>query len=173
MRLRHALIVALAGSALCAPAVAAEQPAAETPVATATASPSVAEQIDAYLRSSPAAELPDAGAPEGVVSSTPDRRVHGEVAVGIGTHGYRSIYMRSDMPIGDSGMLSVAVQDTRGGGRFGRYGGQDLGIGLAFGGAANTLGSGHRCDLEAMTPPRPLDSMGGPNGRCAGRLRGP
>ncbi|ODT85164.1 hypothetical protein [Phenylobacterium sp. SCN 70-31] len=142
-----------------------EPPVAEPGVA----DPTVAEQIDAYLRSSPALEADEADAVAGVVPKR-DRRVHGEVAVGVGTGGYRSLYARADMPVGESGTLSVAIQDTRG--RFGagrfvddRFAGDRLGGGWAGG------PDRQRCDLEGLAPPRPLDMIGGPHGRCVARLR--
>ena len=92
---------------LATPAFAQEPPQA---TASQTPAPSVAEQIDEYLRTSPAAQI-DEGVP-GIVPRD-DRRVHGEVAVGIGTGGYRSIYMRSSVPVGDTGRVSVAIEDTR------------------------------------------------------------
>ena len=153
---------ALALAALIATPALAE----ETPQATAApaAAPSVADQIAEYLRTSPAARLDGEGV-QGVTARD-DRQVHGEVAVGVGTGGYRSFYMRSDMPVGESGRLSVAFSDTRNA----RWGGRhdlrrSVGADLRFGDAAMDR---QRCDLEGMTPPRPLDTtLGGPNGRCA------
>jgi hypothetical protein len=136
--------LAFAAALLAAPAFAADEP----PVATANgAAQSTAEQIDAYLRNSPAATLPTDEAP-GVTPGDDARQVHGVVELGVGTHGYRSVYMQSDMPIGKTGTLSVAVGETRGpaiyggygpgGYSYGGYGGtrQTLGIGLDFSGEA-------------------------------------
>jgi hypothetical protein len=76
--------------------------------------------------------------------------VHGVVDVAVGTHGYRSAYVRSDFPVGKTGTLSIALADSRfkGGGYGYGYGGygyggygdqtyrnQNLALGLAFGGA--------------------------------------
>jgi len=135
------LVLATALAALAA--LAGGPPAsAEAPVTTAATQNDVAAQIDAYLRSSPATRLEPDG-PEGVVSSAqPDRKAHGVVSVSVGTGGYRSIYARSDMPVGKTGTLSVAVEDSRGPGRFGRYGGyggyggydgRNLGVALSLG----------------------------------------
>lgn len=160
-----------AGLLVGGPAVAADEP-----VATANPDPpSVAAQIDEYLKTSPAVSLPKDGA-AGITPGDEPRQVHGVVDVAVGTHGYRSAYVRSDFPIGKTGTLSIAVQDTQFKGRFGGYGGygdqtyrnQNVALGLAFGGAAqdssarcrDTVGGGgrHRIDPMLMGP------MGDPGG---------
>lgn len=156
--MRHAL-VALA-ALIASPVWAAEPATADAPHATASPAMSVADQIDAYLKSSPALELADDDAFE--PTSRPDRRPHGEVAIGVGTRGYRSVYMRSDLPIGETGWLSIAIEDSRYGGRSDRRRG--------LGPSADIIRAApverQRCDLEIMTPARPSDAIGGPNGRC-------
>jgi len=145
--------------------------AADSPMATAKADqPSVAAQIDEYLKTSPAIELPKDGA-TGITSSGEDepRKVHGVVDVSVGSHGYRSAYVQSDIPIGKTGTLSIAVEDTQGRGvygyggpyGYGGYGGyghggygnqpyrnQNVAVGLAFGGAAQDAGA--RCRDPGM-----------------------
>lgn len=146
--------------------------AADAPVATATANadqPSIAAQIDDYLRTSPAVALPKDPA-RGITPGDEDtpRQVHGVVDVAVGSHGYRSAYVRSDFPLGKTGTLSVAVQETRGRGFYGYdspygYGGysgygnqpyrnQNVAIGLAFGGAAQDADG--RCREAAGGPRR-------------------
>ncbi len=164
--------------------------AAEEPVATADPrTPSVAAQIDEYLKTSPAIELPKQGAVGITPGEEEPRHVHGVVDVAVGTQGYRSAYVRSDFPVGKTGTLSIAVQETqfkgRGGyggfGGFGGYGGpsagQNVAVGLAFGGAAqdeadrrcnSVAGDGrrrHRIDPMYMGP---LD--GGRSYACEGRI---
>jgi hypothetical protein len=153
MRTAALLLAALVAT----PALAEEAPQA---TAAQTPAPTVGQQIDEYLRTSPAARIDDDSVTG--VTARDDRQVHGEVAVGVGTGGYRSFYMRSDMPLGETGRLSLAFSDTRNA-RFGDYRGvrRSVGADLRFGGR-----DAQRCDLEAMTPPRPLDALGGPNGRC-------
>ena len=92
------------------PALAAEPPA-EAPTATAAASApgDVAEQIAAYLRDSPVAQLPADGAPRAAVERPLDRRPHGVVEVGVGSHGYRSVYLQTQIPLGERGLLGLAV----------------------------------------------------------------
>ena len=184
-------MLALAAVLIAAPALAAESEVqatavADAPVATSNgASPlSTADQIEAFIRSSPARQTAADGedlAP-GVIAGD-DRRVHGEVSVGIGTHGDRSAYARTDLPLGETGRLSIAVEDSRGegfgrgyyGSPYGGYGGyggrsQSVGIGLSLSPQGAT--DRQRCDLESVTPSRPLDATGGPNGRCARPYRG-
>jgi hypothetical protein len=121
--------------------------AEEAPVATASTTPapamSTADQIDAWLRSSPALMAPDLNA-EPRNMAFDDRKLHGEVTVGVGTRGHRHLSMRATAPVGESGRVSVAFGETRGPG----------------------WRVDPRCDLEAMTPSRPLDRIGGPNGVC-------
>src|SRR6185369_3564793 len=130
------------------PAPAAAQPAAAPPSAAAAADPGVAAQIDDYLKTSPAIALPRDGGANGITSSDEEpRQVHGVVDVAVGTHGYRSAYVRSDFPVGKTGTLSIAVEDSQFKGRgygygygYGGYGGgygdqtyrnQNLALGLA------------------------------------------
>lgn len=158
--------------ALAAVLVASPALAEEPPVATAApeAPLSVADQIDAYLKSSPVLEVESPGGVDGIVPrglGRDDRKVYGEVSVGIGTGGYRSVYARTDVPLGETGRLSLAFEDTRYGrghapGRF-----QGYGAGLGFG------ADRQRCDLEGLSPPRALDVAGGPNGRCVRRFDQP
>jgi len=160
MRIRLALLAAM----IAVPAFAAEP---DAPVATAQpGSPpvSTAEQIDAFIKSSPAREARRAedAVADGVVPGE-DRKPHGEISVGVGTGGYRSVYGRTEIPVGKNGRVSLAFEDTRNGYGYGRgwYGGPYGAGPLGLGGPDR-----QRCDLEGMSPARPLDTMGGPNGRC-------
>ena len=154
------LRLAFAAALIAAPSLAAEPP--EGPVTTAGATKSVAEQIDAYLRSSPVLEVEPVDAIDGVVPAQIDRRPHGEVSVAVGTGGYRSVYARTEMPLGDTGSVSLAFGDTRYGRAYGGPYGGFYGAGPGFG------LDRQRCGLEGMTPLRSLDStFGGPHGRCA------
>jgi hypothetical protein len=63
--------------------------------------------------------------------------VHGVVDVSVGSGGYRSAYVASEIPIGKTGVGSIAVGETNfgnrfGGGRFAPHGSQSLGLGLMF-----------------------------------------
>jgi hypothetical protein len=165
---RSLIAVLISGlAAAAAPAFAADEP-----VVTANPDqPSVAAQIDNYLKTSPAIALPKDTA-TGITSSDEDqpRKVHGEVDVSVGNHGYRSAYARSDFPVGKTGTLSIAVGESQGRGVYG-YGGpygysgygnqpyrnQNLALGLAFGGAGQDPrcgdpGSRHRIDPMLTGP---------------------
>lgn len=138
--------VIIAALAFSGAALAAEPEAVATaPVEAAGAAPiSVTDQIDSYLRTSPVVAPPKDGAP-GVTSGADEpRKVHGVADVAVGTNGYRSVYMRSDMPVGKTGTLSVSVGESKINGRaYGGYGGrfgggerQFLGIGFNWSGDA-------------------------------------
>lgn len=159
-------------AALIATLALAEEPAAtDAPVATASADApalSTAEQIDAFLKSSPARDLPRDDVPDGVVPRE-DRKPHGEISVGVGTGGYRSVSGRAEIPVGETGRVSLAFENTRNGYGRGYYGGPyGAGPGLGLG---SPLGvDRQRCDLEGLSALRPLDVTGGPNGRCVRAL---
>jgi len=165
MRTCLVLLAVLAAS----PALAADEPVATAPTAaqSTAAPPSVADQIDAYLKTSPALEVRDGQDVDGVVPRE-DRKVHGVVSVGVGTGGYRSVYMQAEAPLGDNGRVSLAFEDTRFGRSHGRVyrGGAFEPGSLGLPGVADR----QRCDLEGMSPTRPLDVAGGPHGRCVSRI---
>ena len=129
--------------------LAAEPPADDQPQATA---PSVgaAEQIQAFIKSAPEPAV-RGEAPDGIIETVPDRRIHGEVEVAAGTHGYRSVYAETDGPLGDGGHFSMAVGE-----------GRERGLGPVAGcytagpmPAATPLGAGGAC-----TPAAPAAAPG-------------
>jgi hypothetical protein len=138
--------VAAGGVALASPAWAAEPEPAAAP-----APLTIGEQIDNYIRTSPAAVLPKdnaSGVVSDAVSGDEPRQVHGMVDVTVGSNGYRSALVASELPIGKTGTATIAVRETQfkgrygaggyggpGYGRFGPQSGQDLALGLSFGGA--------------------------------------
>jgi hypothetical protein len=131
-------------AALAAPALADDTPVvtaaggAGAPVASGAMS--TAEQIDNYLKTSPVLKLPPEGA-VGVTSSEEPRKVHGEVELAVGTGGFRSAYARADLPVGKTGVVSVAVQQTQFNGRGGgQRSHQNLALGFAVGDAATEAG---------------------------------
>ena len=156
------IALAFAAALLAGPALAADEPVATAPRAPAPEAMSTAQQIDDFIRTSPAVSSNAAGEVDGVVPRD-DRKVHGVVEVGVGTGGYRSVYVRTDVPLGRNGRASLAFEDTK----YGRhapyryYGGGPLGL-------AGPVDR-QRCDLEEMSAARPLDVLGGPHGRCVGR----
>lgn len=159
------IALALAAAMIAAPALAADEPVATAPPATEVQAPapdSTAQQIDDFIRTSPALDARAPGEVDGVVGRG-DRKVHGVVEVGVGTGGYRSVYARTDVPLGETGRLSLAFEDTNYGRHapYRHYRGGPLGLGGPV--------DRQRCDLEEMSAARPLDVLGGPHGRCVGR----
>ncbi len=164
MRTRLALFAAM----IALPALAAEPDAPVTTAPAQAAAPaetvSTAQQIDDFIKTTPVPDPRRDDTPDGVVPHD-DGKPHGEVGVAIGTGGYRSVYGRTEMAVGKNARVSLAFEDTKGGyygyGRRG-YGGRYVGGPLGIGAGPDR----QRCDLEGLTALRPLDTMGGPNGRC-------
>jgi hypothetical protein len=139
---------------------------------------STQDQVAAWLADSPPIERGDgrpldyAGRPEVDVNGYalgPDgkRQVHGEAGVSVGTGGYRSGYVSTLIPIGDSSTLGVAVSQTdygkhgRGYGYgYGGYGYDGLG-GLGYDGYGYGYGRGGRSQSIALS----LDMRGGGRSR--------
>jgi hypothetical protein len=146
-------------TAPAAPASPVPAPAADTAVA---ASPTVADQIDAFIKAAPVPDVTKDRAPGVTSSNEPqrDRAIHGVVEVGVGSNGYRHAYGRADMPIGDTGTLSIAVDQTR---FNGRYGGRYYGGGRGYGADTFSLGASWRSgDLTDNCRPRYGVGMGDP-----------
>lgn len=154
------VLAALAVLALAPAGVsqAAEPEAVATAPASEPSAPnSTADQIDTYLKTSPALALPK-DALGGVVSGDAPRQVHGVVDVSVGSNGYRSAFVASEIPVGKTGTATIAVGETRFNGRGwgapgyrggGPYNSQNLALGLALGGA--TAPTGLRC-RQAVGP---------------------
>ena len=113
----------------------APEPAAAAVTAPPAETLDTAEQIKRWLADSPAAG-PEETYGEGVRLPR-DRQIHGEVGVAVGTGGYRSGYITSVMPIGETGTLALTIGQEKNGvwrywNRAGRpYGAFDYGYGLA------------------------------------------
>jgi hypothetical protein len=118
-------------SAVSAPAPAASAPTASAaPAATPSATSSMtAEQIDQWIRAAPPPSVKDDGA-NGVTSGKEKREMHGVVSASVGTGGYSNVTMATSIPLGETGLLSVGVSQTKGG----RYGGYGYGRGYGYGG---------------------------------------
>ncbi len=113
------------------------------------------DQVAAWLAGSPPVERVDDG-PNGYamqprfdVNGYPldkdgKRQVHGEAGVSVGTGGYRSGYVSTLIPLGETGTLGVAVSQTDFGkhGGYG-YGGYGSGYG-GYGGYGDGYGYGRR-----------------------------
>jgi hypothetical protein len=144
------VLTALAALALAGASRAAEPEAVATAPTSGPGSGapiSTADQIDNYLKTSPALALPK-DALGGVVSGDAPRQIHGVVDVSAGSNGYRSAFVATEIPVGKTGTATIAVGETRFNGRGwggpGYRGGpgasQSLGLGLALGGAAGPAG---------------------------------
>ncbi len=182
------MIAAFAPASLARAAQPDPAPAAQAaaPAAAAPAPLTIGEQIDNYIRTAPAAVLPKdsaAGVVSDAVSSDEPRQAHGMVDVTVGSNGYRSALVASELPIGKTGTATIAVRETQFKGRYGggyggpgydRYGpqtSQSLALGLSLGGGDPTdphcrqaaedgavnldprFGGGRSC--RAATPPPP------------------
>jgi hypothetical protein len=153
-RRRLSLLIAAAALA-CAGAPRAAEPEA---IATAPAATSTADQIDAYLRTSPALALPKDG-PAGVTTGEEPRQAHGFVDLAVGSSGYRSAYVQSDLPVGKTGTLSIGVGETRFKGRVGGYGG--------YGGYGSPYGGGFApSDRQSLALGLSLGGDAVPDARC-------
>jgi len=73
-----------------------------------------AQQIEQWLADSPAVRPQEDGAVFGLVEPR-DRRIHGEVGLAVGTGGYRSGYITSVMPIGETGVLALTLGQEKNG----------------------------------------------------------
>jgi hypothetical protein len=98
-------------------AVAADEPMSTAGAGSAPpASTETAAQIEQWIADSPTArpepDLPLANGP---------RKIHGEVGVSVGTGGYRSGYVITHIPIGETGSATIALSKTDHGDRV-RYG---------------------------------------------------
>lgn len=178
-----------------APAVkpaATEQPLGASPRVPAETRPlTTDEQIAAFIRSTPAtpwsndAPLTDSG--------TSFRQIHGQVGVSVGTGGYRSAYAQADIPVGRTGVLSVAVAETRSDPLHGSYPGYGYdplygGAGFGYDGYGRGPGGGLRQsfglffqsgDGRIACPRRPYSSQRAQastgvmqSGRCARQFDG-
>lgn len=108
-----AAALALAGSAQAEEAISTAGAAGAPPPATDTA-----RQIEDWIASSPAAREGEDGVLADLVGPR-DRKIHGEVGVAIGTGGYRSAYITSVMPIGETGTLALSVGQSKNGYGYG------------------------------------------------------
>ena len=100
-----AAVLALASATAFAQAAAQSDPAQV--VATAPAGPAAPPAKP----SDQVASVSDAMADDSVKDDGPvrDNRVHGEVSVGVGTHGYRDVSGVATAPIGDIGQATIAI----------------------------------------------------------------
>jgi len=77
------------------------------------------QQIDRWIAARSTAEAPWGEAPR---EAPEDRKMHGEVSVGIGTGGYRDYGMAVSLPLGETGRLDIRYRQVENGFGFGGYG---------------------------------------------------
>ena len=126
-----AAVAALSVSAQAFAASGDAAPAADSnsaPVASAGAK-DVNAQIRDWIDSSPEAASPRASAAD-APAGPPDRSIHGEWGVGVGTGGYRSAYGVAVIPLGDRGTATVAASTGHYGGRRWGMNGQSFGLNI-------------------------------------------
>jgi hypothetical protein len=170
-RLLVTLVAAAAVTAAQAAPATEAGPMATAPSGTTGAPPatgevSVGDQIDAYLKTSPAAALPRDAA-TGVTGAEEPRKVHGVVDVAVGSNGYRSAYVRSDLPVGKTGTLSIAVGESKINGRAGGYGGYGAYGGRFGGGDRQSLAVALSLGEPALDPHDPRCHLAGEERREA------
>jgi len=110
-----ALLALAAGPALAQEAIST---AGATPM---PASADTAAQIDRWIA--------DGAPPTEAPAINEARKIHGEVGVSVGTGGYRSGYVVSTVPLGETGSLTMAISQTEFGDR-GRHRAREVGPGL-------------------------------------------
>lgn len=104
------VLLALIVAAAAGPALADEpMSTAGATGASPPASTDTAAQIERWIADSPAAR-PEPE-PEARLAEEA-RRIHGEVGVSVGTGGYRSGYLVTHIPLGDSGGATIALSKT-------------------------------------------------------------
>lgn len=91
-------------------------------------------QLTRWLQQAPPVNLGD-DYQSGAITQTPNRGVHGEVGFSVGSGGYRDAYGVVTMPVGKTGELGVAVEDTQFNKPF-RVHARSLDVSLALGGAS-------------------------------------
>ncbi len=135
--------------------------ASKTAASTAAPAPVDKDHTLAWLASASQPSLDDRAAaadpaPSGSARTHGFGEVHGTAGVSIGTGGYRSAYVSAVMPVGDNGMLGIAVSQTD----YGRnalpyygYGRRGYGFGTR-GGSASDLSLSYMSsdDNDLSTP---------------------
>lgn len=115
-------VAILTAAALALASAAHAQEAMSTAGASGTPpTDETSRQIERWFADSPAAREQEEGVLAGLVGE-PDRKIHGQVGVAIGTGGYRSAYIDSVMPLGKTGTLALSVGQEKNGFRPYGYG---------------------------------------------------
>lgn len=102
--------------------------------AAATPAPANNSSVIRWLQEAPPVSLGD-DYQSGVIQPATDRGIHGEMGFGVGSNGYRDAYATATMPVGKTGELGVAVDDTQYGKPY-RFNQRTLAVNLALGSGA-------------------------------------
>ncbi|MFC0634191.1 hypothetical protein [Brevundimonas balnearis] len=95
----------------------------QAPVLRAGTQLSTAEQIDRFLAPARAADARDrAERQAGSLEWRDDRRVHGEVNVGVGSHDFTTYGATISVPVGENGRATFSYQQSEGGRYYAPYG---------------------------------------------------
>ena len=135
MRLKTIWFACALAASAAAPAAFAQADGAQAPVTTASPAADHLPTTTAQTQSPPAKvdsfgfELEDADA----TPPPPDRKIHGEFGVGIGSDGYREAWGVATAPIGDHASATVAVDDGQFNWRHRNIQNRSFGVSLAFG----------------------------------------
>lgn len=115
------------GAVATAPATAVDLEATAQPTAQSVSGAAQAavphglstdQQIDRWIESRSVTDTPWAeAAPE-----RDDRKMHGEVNVGVGTGGYRDFGLAMSLPLGESGRINLSYRQVENGYGYGGYG---------------------------------------------------
>jgi hypothetical protein len=149
-----ALVALTAGSASAqtaqAPAASTDSAAIAQPQAATAQGDSTDAQIAAWTQTPDGAA--DGGADKAGIVEIQPRQIHGEAGVSIGSNGYRSGYITTDIPIGRDSDLGIAVGESQFKPKhFGQQTSKTLAISLNIG--AGDLGGTVNC----RSPTIPMD----------------
>jgi hypothetical protein len=103
----------VAAALLMRPAIAgaAPTPATDAPVATAQGDPAAPPMVETAAIQGVGDDA------NGALPPLPDHKPHGFVSVGVGTNGYRQVAGAVTLPLGETGQMSVAIDDSQYNGR--------------------------------------------------------
>lgn len=129
------------------------------------------EQITAWLADAPRIDRSSNGASDDAAQPSGPRQIHGEVSVSIGTGGYRSTYASSYIPVGETGILGIAVSQTDFGKNSTYPYGYDYGYrGYSYGGWGQRGGRSQSVSLSLDMTGSNRNASGTPKG-CAPGFR--
>lgn len=160
------LLASLALS-LCAAAAPALAAGPETPVSTDP----TADQVAAWIAADQAAPQPLSTDPAPLSPLMSDRRIHGEVGVGVGNRGYGG-YAAVQMPVGQASEVDLAVAGEHVNGRGPFRGGDSrslmIGVNLDGRDLAHLI-SRDKCNVPRWGVSLKHDPVVLPDGRCEKR----